>query len=181
MPYVSAAQRGYFHAHKAELEKQGVNVNEWDQASKGQRGLPEHTDMKKEKGTEAMTEAKPLKAEGKSGDEHKSSKGEHHKKAMAPKGAELHSITTRKLHDGTFAHEHHYQDKNGLPHPKTHEYSSADIEDVKDHMQEHMGGGDAQPAGDQGEGEEGDEQDSTGQTAAPQASAGGAGGEEEEE
>ena len=78
MPYVSAAQRGYFHAHKAELEKQGVNVNEWDKASKGQRGLPEHTHMKKEKGTEAMTEAKPLKAEGKSGGEHKKG-GEHHK------------------------------------------------------------------------------------------------------
>ena len=35
MPYVSAKQRGYFHAHKKELEAQGVNVNEWDQASKG--------------------------------------------------------------------------------------------------------------------------------------------------
>lgn len=42
MPYVSEAQRGYFHAHKAELEKQGVNVDEWDQASKGQTNLPDH-------------------------------------------------------------------------------------------------------------------------------------------
>lgn len=37
MPYVSAAQRGYFHAHKAELEKQGVDVGEWDRASAGKK------------------------------------------------------------------------------------------------------------------------------------------------
>ena len=35
MPYVSQAQEGYFHTHKAELEKQGVNVGEWDAATKG--------------------------------------------------------------------------------------------------------------------------------------------------
>lgn len=37
MPYVSEAQRGYFHAHKAELESQGVDVGEWDRASKGKK------------------------------------------------------------------------------------------------------------------------------------------------
>lgn len=41
MPYVSAAQRGYFHANRAKLEAQGVNVAEWDHASKGKK-LPEH-------------------------------------------------------------------------------------------------------------------------------------------
>lgn len=35
MPYKSEAQRKYFHAYKKVLEKQGVNVNEWDKASKG--------------------------------------------------------------------------------------------------------------------------------------------------
>ena len=35
MPYVSQAQAGYFHTHKSQLEKQGVNVSEWDQATKG--------------------------------------------------------------------------------------------------------------------------------------------------
>lgn len=35
MPYKSQAQAGYFHTHKAELEKQGVNVDEWDAATKG--------------------------------------------------------------------------------------------------------------------------------------------------
>ena len=35
MPYASQAQAGYFHTHKAELERQGVNVQEWDDASRG--------------------------------------------------------------------------------------------------------------------------------------------------
>ena len=43
MSYVSLAQEGYFHTHKAQLEKQGVNVDEWDQATKGKTNLPEHT------------------------------------------------------------------------------------------------------------------------------------------
>lgn len=41
MPYVSDAQRKYFNAHKKELEKQGVDVDEWNEASKGKK-LPEH-------------------------------------------------------------------------------------------------------------------------------------------
>jgi hypothetical protein len=40
MPYKSKAQEAYFNIHKAELEKQGVNVNEWNKASKGMK-LPE--------------------------------------------------------------------------------------------------------------------------------------------
>jgi hypothetical protein len=40
MPYKSKAQEAYFNIHKAELEKQGVNVNEWNKASKGLK-LPE--------------------------------------------------------------------------------------------------------------------------------------------
>jgi hypothetical protein len=43
MPYISRAQQGYFHAHRKQLEAQGVNVSEWDQASKGERNLPMHT------------------------------------------------------------------------------------------------------------------------------------------
>ncbi len=35
MPYVSLAQEGYFHTHKKELEAKGVNVDEWDRATKG--------------------------------------------------------------------------------------------------------------------------------------------------
>lgn len=46
MPYVSDAQRKYFHANKQRLEAQGVNVDEWDKASKGKK-LPEHSKQKK--------------------------------------------------------------------------------------------------------------------------------------
>jgi hypothetical protein len=40
MPYKSRAQAAYFNIHKKELEKQGVNVDEWNSASKGMK-LPE--------------------------------------------------------------------------------------------------------------------------------------------
>lgn len=42
MPYRSDAQRKYFNANRAKLEAQGVDVDEWNQASKG-RKLPEHS------------------------------------------------------------------------------------------------------------------------------------------
>ena len=35
MPYQSLKQERFFNANKAKLEKQGVNVDEWNQASKG--------------------------------------------------------------------------------------------------------------------------------------------------
>lgn len=35
MPYKSQAQAAYFNIHKKELESKGVNVQEWNQASKG--------------------------------------------------------------------------------------------------------------------------------------------------
>jgi hypothetical protein len=40
MPFKSEAQRRYFEANKAKLEKQGVNVKEWEESSKGLK-LPE--------------------------------------------------------------------------------------------------------------------------------------------
>ena len=39
MPYKSLAQERYFNANRAKLEAQGVNVDEWNQASKG-KSLP---------------------------------------------------------------------------------------------------------------------------------------------
>jgi len=41
MPYKSKAQAAYFNIHKKELTKQGVDVGEWNAASKGKK-LPEH-------------------------------------------------------------------------------------------------------------------------------------------
>lgn len=45
MPYVSKAQERYFHANRARLESQGVNVAEWDAATKG-KTLPERKKQK---------------------------------------------------------------------------------------------------------------------------------------
>jgi hypothetical protein len=39
MPYKSKAQEAYFNIHKKELEKKGVNVDEWNKESKG-KDLP---------------------------------------------------------------------------------------------------------------------------------------------
>lgn len=35
MPFVSQKQRAFFNANKDELEKKGVNVDEWNEKSKG--------------------------------------------------------------------------------------------------------------------------------------------------
>jgi len=45
MPYASKAQQS-FHANKPQLEKQGVNVSEWDAASRGKK-LPPRAPMPK--------------------------------------------------------------------------------------------------------------------------------------
>ena len=37
MPYKSKAQEAYFNANKTKLEAQGVNVDEWNAASKGMK------------------------------------------------------------------------------------------------------------------------------------------------
>jgi hypothetical protein len=46
MPFKSEAQRRYFEANKAKLEKQGVDVKEWEEASRGLK-LPERTPRRK--------------------------------------------------------------------------------------------------------------------------------------
>lgn len=37
MPFKSKAQAAFFNANKAKLEKKGVNVKEWNSASKGKK------------------------------------------------------------------------------------------------------------------------------------------------
>ena len=44
-PFKSQAQAGYFNANKKKLEKQGVNVDEWNNSSKGKK-LPKHAPKK---------------------------------------------------------------------------------------------------------------------------------------
>lgn len=46
MPYKSLKQERYFNAHKKQLEAQGVNVDEWNKASKGKK-LPIKAKKKK--------------------------------------------------------------------------------------------------------------------------------------
>ena len=54
MPFVSKAQEAYFNANRAKLEKQGVSVDEWNDASKGLK-LPER------KKPDISTMKRPLK------------------------------------------------------------------------------------------------------------------------
>ena len=48
MPYKSLAQERYFNANRDKLEAQGVNVDEWNEASKG-RELPTKIKPKRSK------------------------------------------------------------------------------------------------------------------------------------
>lgn len=45
MPYKSKAQAAFFNIHKKEMEAHGVNVNEWNKASKGKK-LPKRIKKK---------------------------------------------------------------------------------------------------------------------------------------
>jgi hypothetical protein len=45
MPYKSKAQEKFFNANRKKLEKQGVNVAEWNAASKGKK-LPKKAKKK---------------------------------------------------------------------------------------------------------------------------------------
>lgn len=45
MPYKSLAQAAYFNIHKKEMEKEGVDVNEWNKESKGMK-LPKKVKLK---------------------------------------------------------------------------------------------------------------------------------------
>ena len=44
MPYKSLKQERFFNANRGKLEAQGVDVDEWNQSSKGLE-LPEHSSM----------------------------------------------------------------------------------------------------------------------------------------
>jgi hypothetical protein len=46
MPYKSKAQAAYFNANRKKLEKQGVNVPEWNKKSKGKK-LPNKVKKRK--------------------------------------------------------------------------------------------------------------------------------------
>lgn len=81
MPFKSQAQRAFFNANRAKMEKQGVDVDEWNQASKG-KSLPARAPKKKSFGQR-------IAANDHDGDEMPSG-GKHmmpdkHKQMMPPK------------------------------------------------------------------------------------------------
>lgn len=138
MPYKSLAQEHYFNAHRKELEAQGVNIDEWNSASKG-RSLPQHKgpNMKKDDGLEGLTKPR----EDKKSDEGGSKKAEKKKPAAShPKGHKLRRIVTTALHDGTYHHEHHYEDERGVP-SRVEEGSTVSADDAGAHVAEQFGGG----------------------------------------
>ena len=60
MPYESAAQEKFFNANRKKLEAQGVDVDEWDRASKGLK-LPEHSRPSKASAFREAHDRKPKK------------------------------------------------------------------------------------------------------------------------
>jgi hypothetical protein len=50
MPYKSKAQEKYFNANRGKLESQGVDVGEWNAASKGKKLPPKKTPTKRKRG-----------------------------------------------------------------------------------------------------------------------------------
>lgn len=46
MPYVSRKQEKYFNANREKLEKEGVDIGEWNRSSKG-KSLPERAQSRK--------------------------------------------------------------------------------------------------------------------------------------
>jgi hypothetical protein len=49
MPYKSLAQERYFNANRQQLEQQGVNVDEWNAASRGKK-LPKKAKQQRKTG-----------------------------------------------------------------------------------------------------------------------------------
>lgn len=60
MPYKSRAQERYFNANRGKLEKQGIDVDEWNQASKGMK-LPMRKASKSRGGILSGVAKKPRK------------------------------------------------------------------------------------------------------------------------
>lgn len=40
MPFVSKAQQGFMEANRDKMEAMGVNMKEWEDATKGKKNLP---------------------------------------------------------------------------------------------------------------------------------------------
>lgn len=71
-------------------------------------------------------------------EQHESERGEG---KGAKKKLHLHAITTRKLKDGTYVHEHHYKDHPDAEytHPPRMMGTSRDLDDVHQHIEDNWG------------------------------------------
>jgi hypothetical protein len=81
---------------------------------------------------------------------------EEHKSDKRPAKRHLKGLTVHKADDGGFVHEHHYQGERGRPDTSSYGGYSPDLEDVLQHVQDHLGpqadDQDQTPAPDQGGG-----------------------------
>lgn len=66
-------------------------------------------------------------------------KSKHEAKREAPKKKHLHAITTHKADDHTVVHEHHYRDEEGNSLPPSYGGVSTSLDDLNQHMADHMG------------------------------------------
>lgn len=64
MPYKSLKQERYFNANRSKLEKQGVNVDEWNKASKGMKFKKKPVENAKENKMDKKMGVKEMKNEG---------------------------------------------------------------------------------------------------------------------
>jgi hypothetical protein len=60
----------------------------------------------------------------------------------------VHRVEIQRGHAGGYIAKHHLQDEEGNESPQTHEYPLSSMQQLNEHMQEHMGGeqAEAQPA-----------------------------------
>lgn len=80
--------------------------------------------------------------------EEREERTEHHEGGKGgKKKLHLHAITTRKLKDGTYVHEHHYKDHPDAEytHPPRMMGTSQDLNDVHQHIEDNWGGEEGGP------------------------------------
>lgn len=73
------------------------------------------------------------------------------KKAGSKSGHPVHEIRARRAASGGFIVEHHFKHDGAEPHQPMEEHQVSDLDQLKQHMEEHMGDqpdGDAGPGGD---------------------------------
>jgi hypothetical protein len=114
LPYKSQAQEKYFNANRAKLEKEGVDVDEWNHASKGAK-LPEKAHMSKN-----LTHGLGTKPKA-------------YPKAKDKRKHGIHSTTIEHLADGS-----HVCKMCGPGVPDGHSFSAPDTASLTAGLQKHL-------------------------------------------